>query len=97
MKKDKEETMEAIQESQQSLERKLEEKETNFTAQLQAINSMLWETKEAHAKQSLVVERIDQNQERMLAAMEALLPPKKDPIKPPISAVEQGSCHGVVR
>ena len=96
MRKDKHDTMDAIQKSAKNMEKKLETKEQNFTAQLQSITSMIIETKEENVVQSSAVERIEKNQNRLLSAIEALNPARIQPT-PPIRAVERGSCHGVVR
>ena len=99
MRKDKDDTMSAIKKSTKKMEKKLEEKEKSFTSQLQAITSMIWETKEETTVQSSAVERIEQNQNRLLSVMERLTQnnPNTNNLTPPIRAVEQSSCHGVAR
>ena len=99
MKQDKEDTLAAISKSEQKLEKKIDDKVLVFSDQLKSITNMLWDTKAENEVQSSSVERMERNQSRILHALEAILPPAniQTKLKPPVSAVEQSSCHGVAR
>ena len=99
MKQDKEDTLAALAKSENKLEKKIDSKVAGFNDQLKSITKMLWENKTENESQSMVVERMEKNQSRLITALEALVPQVNNPKsqKPPISAVERGSCLGVAK
>ena len=96
MKQVKDDTLRALAQTEEKLETKINGKVDIFSEQLKSITNMIYKTKAENESQSNSIERMESNQSRLIVALEALIP-KAKPQKPPIRAVEQGSCHGVVK
>ena len=97
MQQTRQELDESILSSERRIEQKIDQKVSEYTTQIESIRDLVTETNQRADSQSSSVERIERNQERLLLAIERLTLPPTTTYEPPISAVERGSCHGVVR
>ena len=97
MQQTRKELDESILSSERRIEKKIDQKVSEYTTQIESIRELVTETNQRADSQSSSVERIERNQERLLLAIERLTLPPTTSYEPPISAVERGSCHGVVR